>query len=163
MLGQSIYPAFDALYHQYSDFVYRLSLQQFRQPSIAEDVVQDVFVLLLDKKPVFVSELHAKNWLLKVMNLIWKNYQRKRKKEIDIEEIEIAQEETSLHPELWEAIRRLPPMTQQVIYLFYVEGYEAKEIAFMVGKSTPAIHTLLSRARDQLKELLGKEDETHVK
>ena len=59
------------------------------------------------------------------------------------------------------AVQRLPVKYREVIYLYYYEGYNAEEIAAMVGAKPAAIRQRLARARAKLKqELEGSEYET---
>ncbi len=42
-----------------------------------------------------------------------------------------------------------------MIYLFYYEGYQAAEIASVLGVPTATVHTRLARGRAKLKDILG--------
>lgn len=52
---------------------------------------------------------------------------------------------------------RLPPPYRVVIYLYYYEGYSAKEIARLLGANPATVSTRLRRGRAQLKTLLEQE------
>lgn len=54
-----------------------------------------------------------------------------------------------------EAVLSLPSKYKDIVYLYYYEGYHATEIAEMLGKNVNTIYTLLNRAREKLKEMLG--------
>ena len=53
------------------------------------------------------------------------------------------------------AVNELPAHYRAVIYLFYYEGYDAREIGQILGIPTATVHTRLARGRAKLKELLG--------
>ena len=53
------------------------------------------------------------------------------------------------------AVNQLPAHYRAVIYLFYYEGYDAREIGQILGIPTATVHTRLARGRAKLKELLG--------
>lgn len=53
------------------------------------------------------------------------------------------------------AVNQLPAHYRAVIYLFYYEGYDAREIGQILGVPTATVHTRLARGRAKLKELLG--------
>ena len=53
------------------------------------------------------------------------------------------------------AVNELPAHYRAVIYLFYYEGYDAREIGQILGIPTVTVHTRLARGRAKLKELLG--------
>jgi DNA-directed RNA polymerase specialized sigma24 family protein len=42
--------------------------------------------------------------------------------------------------------------------LHHAAGYPAKEIADIIGSTTPGVHVLLSRARQRLRTLLEADD-----
>ncbi|NUJ57962.1 sigma-70 family RNA polymerase sigma factor, partial [Cobetia marina] len=45
----------------------------------------------------------------------------------------------------------------EVVHLFYYEGYQTKEIAELLGKRESTVRSLLSRAREMLKNKLKGE------
>jgi RNA polymerase sigma-70 factor (ECF subfamily) len=51
---------------KYSNMVYRLALTRTMNISDAEDVLQEVFLRLIRKRPQFESEEHTKAWLIRV-------------------------------------------------------------------------------------------------
>jgi RNA polymerase sigma-70 factor, ECF subfamily len=53
------------------------------------------------------------------------------------------------------ALLRLNPEHRDVLLKKYVEGFSVVEIAGRTGRSAKAVESLLSRARDRLRELLG--------
>lgn len=56
---------------------------------------------------------------------------------------------------VWEAVRRLPRRQAQTVALFYVEGYNRREIAELLGISEESVKTHLDRARQRLERELG--------
>ncbi len=52
----------------------------------------------------------------------------------------------------------LPPKYWAVIYLYYYEGYAAKEIARLLGENPATISTRLNRGRARLRTLLEQEE-----
>ena len=59
------------------------------------------------------------------------------------------------------AVQRLPVKCREAVYLYYYEGYNAEEIAAMVGAKPAAVRQRLARARVKLKqELEGSDYET---
>ena len=53
------------------------------------------------------------------------------------------------------AVYQLPAHYRSVFFLFYYEGYDAREIGQILGIPTATVHTRLARGRAKLKELLG--------
>lgn len=66
---------------------------------------------------------------------------------------EIKTEESSVLAE----IRSLPEKYASVIYLYYYEGYNTREIAEMQGKSENTVSSLLRRGREKLRLELERE------
>ena len=62
--------------------------------------------------------------------------------------------ETVTNPVL-EAILHLPSDYKTVVYLYYYEGYSTGEIAKFLRCPQPTVRTRLTRARKQLKSMLG--------
>lgn len=142
------------LVEKYSNLLFNISYSLCRKKEDAEDVVQDVFIKLLQRNPSFISHEHEKAWLIRVtinMSTNYKNtfWQRNRR---TLEDHIVS--ETKETNELWEYVRKLPDKYQIVIDLFYREGFSIKEISFILKKNESSIRTHLERARIKLKQLL---------
>lgn len=59
--------------------------------------------------------------------------------------------------EVTSAVTSLPTKYREVVHLFYYEGYQTKEIAELLGKRESTVRSLLSRAREMLKNKLKGE------
>ncbi|MBR4510575.1 MAG: RNA polymerase sigma factor [Ruminococcus sp.] len=128
----------------------------------AEDITQDVFLLLHSKPMYFSDDGHLKAWLLRVTVNKCKNLKRSfrvsRTGSIETEDITAATYEMVIEDEsLLRQIEALPEKYASVIYLYYYEGYNTREIAQMQGKSENTIGSLLRRGREKLKLELIKE------
>ena len=55
---------------------------------------------------------------------------------------------------LFEALASLPPVCRSVLYLFYYEGYQTREIAKILNVREATVRTRLVRGRKLLKEEL---------
>ena len=149
---------FKEFYNKYIDMVYRITYTYFKgNKSNMEDVCQDVFIKVLDKKIVFDSEEHAKAWLITCTTNMCKNKLKhwwNRNVNIDnIEEISSSDKEDSLLP----LVLNLPCNQRIAIYLHYYEGYEAKEISKIMHKNENTIFGYLHQGREMLKEKIGGE------
>ncbi len=58
------------------------------------------------------------------------------------------------HQDLYLALRTLPPKERSAITLFYLNGYNIKEIAVITETTESAVKQQLSRGRDKLKAKL---------
>jgi DNA-directed RNA polymerase specialized sigma24 family protein len=67
-------------------------------------------------------------------------------------------EMNDLARDLVAALAKLPPKQRAAVVLHHSVGYPAKEIAPIIGSSTPGVHVLLTRGRKRLRELLETDD-----
>lgn len=143
------------LYHQ---TVYRAVVSLLHNETEADDIVQETFVKLFNLNKSFNSDEHCKAWLLRTaINLskdLLKSFRYARTEELD----ETIPAESRDERELAEALEELPAKYRAVIHLHYYEGYSAAEIAKILGISTTAVTTRLSRAREKLKALMTAEE-----
>ena len=143
----------------YSDTVFRVSLQYVRNRQDAEDILQEVFLGLLEylRCADFQNNEHLKAWLIRVainksINLAKYNARHKTK-EVSYLPIQGAQTDTQ-YSELESILNKLSATDREVIYLHYYEGYSAKEIAGFMNKTEKSIFKRLSRSREKLKEYI---------
>ena len=55
-------------------------------------------------------------------------------------------------------IQSMPEIYSDTLYMFYVHGYTAKEIADIMCISSVAVRKRLERARSVLKNMIGEEN-----
>ncbi len=134
----------------------------------AEDVLQEVFLATMDQKHLLtIPEREQLAWLGRVaQHKLVDHYRRlRRRPALPLEEIvDEIEDEERLAPEqlllgqearreLWEAVKQLSTLQQQVVYLRFVGGLYCPQIASLLGKSEDAVRKLLSRAMNQLRGL----------
>jgi RNA polymerase sigma-70 factor, ECF subfamily len=142
---------------RYSDTLIRVSFSYMKNMSDAEDLTQEAFVKLIEKKPVFQSQDHEKAWLIRVTINLCKNRLKTVwfRKTLPLEEG--SYNFTPKESEVMEAVLELPAKYRSIILLFYFEEYKITEIAEIVGQKEATISSQLHRARKLLKLKL-KED-----
>jgi len=140
----------------YSNMIIRIAYNYTRNKHDAEDILQDVFLQLL-KAPPFESQAHFKAWLIRVTINKAKNLLKASSKKRTLP-LEAAQNKFVPTTERFlDLIENLNKKERILLYLFYFEGYTAKEIADMLKIKERAVLMRLSRARAKLKTIL-KED-----
>ena len=143
---------------RYADMVLRLCMVRLKNPQDAEDVVQTVFLKYTLSSQIFETADHEKAWLIRVTVNCCRDLLKSffRKHTVSLEDIsEYAVQTTPEQSSVLEAVRSLPKKYREVVYLHYYEGYTAPEIAGILHLHPNTVYTHLSRARDQLKEMLG--------
>ena len=147
---------------RYGDMVMRIAYQNTRDRAESEDIVQEVFLALF-LRPLPKSEEHLKAWLIRVtINKSRNVLKAARRKVLPLDE-RIAPPSSWERPseaEVLEALFVLPFDERNALYLFYYEGYSAKEIGKLLRRSENAVYILLSRARKRLRIIWEEEDET---
>lgn len=149
------------LLDQYGDMVLRIAYTYLKNRADAEDIVQDVFLRIIDKKPSFNDENHEKSWLIRATINMCKNkvnmFWNKNKCSIDdVQEFAVS-DKYNTDTSVFQAVMALGEKYRVVVYMYYYEGYSTPEIANVIGKSETTIRSLLHRARNKLKDML-KED-----
>ena len=142
---------------RHADTVRRICMVHLKNHADTEDIFQTVFLKYALSSFPFEGEEHERAWLIRVaINAcrdLLKSFFRSRR---------AALEEAALLPaplppdrqEVLEAVLSLPEKYRDVVYLHYYEGYTAPEIAGLLDKNVNTVYTLLTRARQKLREVL---------
>lgn len=130
-------------------------------PSDAEDVVQDVFIKLLEAE--FVLPGHKiRAWMYRVsVRRYIDRYRRDKRYQEILQTHFFGQEDLVFFDQgdydwVREEVKQLPATRQAVVDLYYFQGFSVGEIAHIIGASTSKVKMDLARGRSQLKETLEK-------
>ena len=143
---------------QYSDMILRLCTVYLKNPTDAEDILQNVFLKYALSEKHFEGPEHEKAWLLRVTVNACKDWVKSffHSRTVSLEDWkEYAPEITPEQYAVMEAVWSLPKQYRDVIYLHYYEGYTAPEIAGILKRNPNTIYTHLHKGKELLKELLG--------
>lgn len=150
------------LVSRYADMILRISYQYLKQTCDAEDICQSVFEKYLIANLRFQSPEHEKAWIIRTTINACKDHLKSAffRRTAPLEEAEAIAAAPVQVPDtdLLEAMKRLPRNYRISIYLYYYEGYSAREIGTMLGKSEATINQYLSRGRRKLRTYLTEED-----
>ena len=146
---------------RYSDTVRRLCMIHLKNYADTEDIFQTVFLKYVLSSVTFESAEHERAWFIRVtINAckdLLRNFFRNHTVSID----EVMEQPAELPPdnrEVLEAVLSLPAKYRDVIYLHFYEDYTAPQIGKILGKNVNTVYTLLTRAKQMLKNKLGGED-----
>jgi RNA polymerase sigma-70 factor (ECF subfamily) len=156
-----------ALVDAYSRLLFRVAHSILRNRTEAEDVVQDVFVRVLERRPSLQTIRDMRVWLVRIAwNLALDRRRRIRPEQMDESFAEgLAASSVPTDDRLSETQRmasvlcemeRLPKKERQVLLLSAIEELDVTEIAKVLGRSESATRALLFRARTRLRERLEK-------
>ena len=159
--------ALGELYKRHKRRVYSLCFQLTHNAADAEDLTQEVFILLFRKIGSFRGESLFTTWLHRLtVNQVLMHLRRKRRRAVlRADEGEVPRHEVPgpTNPSsmsvvdriaLDRAMSRLPPGYRAAFVLYDVEGYEHEEVAQMLGCSVGTSKSQLHKARRNLRRLL---------
>lgn len=141
----------------YADAILRLSYTYLKNTHDAQDICQTVFVKLLTEPREFESPRHERAYILRMAANACKDLLKSpwRKRTCGLDDCLEVPAPAAEDGSLLAAVDQLPAHYRTVIYLFYYEGYDAREIGQILGIPTATVHTRLARGRAKLKEILG--------
>jgi len=149
------------LYQRFARASYNLALRVLGSPASAEDVVQDVFLKVIDAIRHYRGDAPFGAWLkrLTVNAAIDQLRAQRHLEQADPERLfEHVAALGSLPEEAHDAmalLQRLPARARLVLVLHELEGYTHKEMADLFGQSESYSKSILSRALARLQEWLG--------
>lgn len=159
-------PDLTVLVRDYSGLLYRVALSLLHNPAEAEDVVQDVFVRVLQRRRELERIIDMRPWLVRIAwNLALDRMRRVHPQQLDEAfAASMVSTDTPADQAVAEAARirrvlaamdKLPRQERQTLLLSAMEELSTAEIAAVLGKSESSVRSLLFRARTHLRERLG--------
>ena len=144
------------MYQEHCQTVYRVAFTYMKNNSDAEDAVQETFARLIRSGERFRSREKEKAWLIVTVSNVCKDMLRRHyRSDRALEDYQHLAAVPHEIDETMEAILRLPEKYKTAVYLFYYEGYTAREIARMLGEKPNTVSSRIGRARLLLKTMLG--------
>jgi RNA polymerase sigma-70 factor (ECF subfamily) len=149
----------------YSTLLFRVVYSVLRSKPEAEDVVQDVFIRVLEHRSSLATVRDMRVWLIRIAwNLALDRKRRKRPDQLDdlfaqslvdkTMPADTGMEEAQRMQCVLTEIEALPKAERHVLLLSALEELGTTEIANILGRTESAVRALLSRARCRLKERL---------
>jgi RNA polymerase sigma-70 factor (ECF subfamily) len=171
--------AFNEIVGRYGDRIYRLALRITHNPTDAEDVLQEVFITLVEKLGTFQGESKFSTWLYRVASnasFIHLRGETKYRNDVSLDDFAPYEEDgvlRGIEAKDWsgrpdemlfskevlaiieKAVDELPVTYGTVFHLRDVEGLANNEVAKILGLSVPNVKSKIHRARLFLRDRLS--------
>ena len=154
-----------ALVETYSALLFRVANSVLRNPTEAEDVVQDTFLRVMQHQNKIPGINDLRPWLVRITwNLALDRRRRIRPDQLDETfaltlagrntPADIALDDARELARVFREIDRLPRAERQVLLLSAIDELDTRELAQVLNKSESAIRALIFRARTRLRSRL---------
>jgi RNA polymerase sigma-70 factor, ECF subfamily len=144
----------ERLYRDQRDRMWRAVLAFTGNADIASDAVAEAFAQALRRGEAIRS---PERWIWRTVYRIAAGELKERRR-MGGDTVETPYEMEEPARDLIAALAMLPDKQRAAIVLHHAIGHPAKDIARMIGSTTPGVHVLLSRGRGRLRELMEVDD-----
>lgn len=154
--------SFESIYNDTAGFVYNVARRILNNNEDAEEVTQEVFVVVYNKLKYFRFESSIKTWVYRIAVNRAINLAKKRSRE----KMKIAEYEKEFRPAVETAqdkeardrmtealLRSVDPDQRACLVLRNIEGLSYKEISDILKININTVRSRLSRARERLMAL----------
>ncbi len=159
--------AFEILFHRYYGYLCLFANKFLNDPINAEEIVQDFFVRLWEKREKLNIDTSVKNYFFRsVKNMCMNVLQHEKikakhaQKVISETEINTTEDESfiefDLAEKIEESIQSLPEKRREIFRLSREEGLKYREIAEKLNVSVKTVETQMSLAIKTLRDKLKK-------
>ena len=151
--------AFDARVTAMQQSLDRVAAGYLRGEADRLDAVSEAITRAWEKRGTLRDERLFATWLTRILIRECVNIQRRQRRAVPVDTLpEQAQEDGSDDVQsLREAIEALPQRQRTMVVLHYMEEYDVREVARIMGTTRGAVCAGLSRARGTLRRRLGEE------
>ena len=160
--------AFEALFHAYVDQLYAFAAEHVEEPSAAEDVVQEVFCDLWERRSDWEPQGTVKAYLYRAvrntaLDRLDRRQVREKWEEEEKQEDRLRFEvgpandvhQDQLREAMEEAVEDLPERQKLVYRLAHRHGLSYREIASALGIARKTVENHMGRALQSLRRQLG--------
>jgi len=163
---------FEALVNAYSADLYCFAFWLCKETQLAEDLVQETFMRAWKSLDKLDKPESAKAWLFTILRRELSRHLGKQKMDLVAIEHVVADDPGLIEDigpgkvEAWmlrRALRKIEPQYLEPLLLQVIGGYSCDEIGEIMAVKKGAIMTRVSRARQQLRQLLTDEPPTKMR
>ncbi|MBN1683320.1 RNA polymerase sigma-70 factor [Candidatus Bathyarchaeota archaeon] len=160
--------AFNILFKKYGSRLYRFAFGFLKSEAESEELVQEVFTRVWEKRSGLRKELSFKSYLFTIayniimkyfrtQKYIYEYYNSKIYCDLDIQTSQKISYD-SLHQYLTELVNKLPEKRREIFIKSRLEGMRIKEIADEMGISHKTVENQLTNALKYIRQHFNKEN-----
>lgn len=145
-----------AIYRRFGTACFNLALRILGERAAAEDIVQDVFLKMMNTLPGFRGDAPFGVWLKRMTANATIDALRASQRFADEDpealfaSMASRTAEADARVDAWSLLMRLPPRARAVLVLHELEGYTHKELSGLFGQSESYSKSILARALKKL-------------
>ena len=157
---------FDEFYYETKNNVYYTIIAILKDQSLAEDIMQDTYLKILDSLSMYKENTNPFAWIITIARNLSLNEYNKRKREVYVDEYEqeevygsverVKDEEHTLMQTMYEVLN---PKEIEIVVMRIVHDMTHKEIAQVVKKPLGTVLWIYNNALKKIKKKVGDEDE----
>lgn len=157
------------LFTLYRGTVFGICLQILKNPELAEDLTQEIFIHIFRKIHSFHGAARLKTWIYRLSVNQCLMYLRKNKKTPPIAALDekefclpVRGSENPRLPNidakilLEKCIGQIPPGQKKILILYDIEGFNHTEIARILNLSEGTVKSQLFKARQKMRKLMNR-------
>lgn len=163
--------AFEVLFHTFYPSLCYFASKILKDDDVARDIVQELFIYMIDKKYKFENFIILKSFLYKSVRNKCFSYIGKINSREQIHnkiasnqtavtdyDVQLHEVESDIFEQIFLAVETLPEECSKVFKMSYLENLDVKTISEMLGIATSTIMTQRQRAKKILKSKLKNID-----
>ena len=159
-LNKGLERAVNYLFTVYYVRLCRFARTIVESPEVAEDIVQEVFIRIWERKLKISSQISLDSYLFVAVRNSCISFHRKEKSTVGLEKVMYQAEETQVCDltNIWDAINSLPIQCREVLVLVVFENMKYSEAAEKLGISINTVKTQMRISYRELRKKLSKDE-----
>lgn len=148
--------AFEAIYHDTKYVIYSMIISIVKDRSLAEDIMQDVYIKMVQKINYYNPKYKFINWLITIAkNEALDNVRRKKEVLLDDDKLDYfsnQKEETKQGVNIEKYLKVLDVEEKQIVLLKIVQDLKHREIAEILDKPLGTVIWIYNKAIKKMKK-----------